>query len=65
MNANYDKESDVLYLRFSTKTIDESEESTRGIIVDYSKDREIVGVEVLNLSRYATLSQVSQEYEYA
>jgi uncharacterized protein YuzE len=65
MNVSYDKENDVLYVRFSTKTIDESEESTRGIIVDYSNDREIVGVEVLNLSRYAALSQAPQEYEYA
>ena len=50
MVIRYDKELDIVYIRFSEKTVEESEEDKPGIILDYDVEGKIVGIEVLNAS---------------
>ncbi len=50
MKVKYDKEVDILYIRFSDQQIDESDEDKPGIILDYAADGSIVSIEVLNAS---------------
>ena len=38
MKVKYDKETDILYIRFSDLQIDESDEDKKGVILDYSAD---------------------------
>ena len=51
MKVVYDQEVDVLRVLFSTAAIEESDEDKPGIILDYDKDGNIVGLEVLNASK--------------
>ncbi len=48
MYITYDKESDVLYIKYKDEKIVESDEISKGIIVDYNEKGEIVGIEILN-----------------
>ncbi len=50
MRVKLDKESDVLYVRIDESEIVESEEVEPGIILDFSADGRVVGIEVLGLS---------------
>lgn len=50
MVIRYDKELDIVYIRFSEKKIEESSEDKPGIILDYDIEGSIVGIEVLNAS---------------
>lgn len=64
MKVKYDKETDILYIRLSDLQIDESDEDKKGVILDYSIDGQLVGIEVLNASKSS--SQPSKvEYEFA
>ncbi len=51
MKIKYDKEVDILYISFSEKTIIESDEEKPGIILDYSAEGDIIGIEILNASK--------------
>jgi uncharacterized protein YuzE len=64
MKLKYDKETDILYIRLSDVAIDESDEDKDGIILDYSANGQLVGIEVLNASKTA-IEPSKVEYEYA
>ena len=51
MKVKYDKEVDVIYFSFSNDSIKESDEDKPGVILDYSENGEIVGIEILNASK--------------
>jgi uncharacterized protein YuzE len=51
MQAKYDADVDVLRIRWSDAAIEESDQEQPGIILDYDKDGNIVGLEVLNASK--------------
>jgi len=52
MKIIYDPEVDALYIRFSSQgRYAESEEIEDGVIVDYSEDGKIVGIEILNVKK--------------
>jgi len=51
MNIKFDKETDIIYLRFSDAEIAESDEEKPGIIIDYDKNGNIVGIELLEASK--------------
>ncbi len=51
MKVTYDPEVDVLRILFSTAPIEESDEDKPGIIIDYDKDGNIVGMEILDASK--------------
>jgi uncharacterized protein YuzE len=64
MKVKYDKQTDILYIRLSDIAIDESDEDKDGIILDYSANGQLVGIEVLNASK-TTIEPSKVEYEYA
>ncbi len=51
MKVTYDPEVDVLRILFSNAEIEESAEDKPGVILDYDKDGNIVGLEVLDASK--------------
>ena len=51
MKITYDPEVDVLRIIFSNTPIEESNEDKPGVILDYDKDGNIVGLEILDASR--------------
>ncbi len=64
MKIKYDKDVDVIYLNLSDHEVAESDEDKPGIILDYDKDGNIVGIEILDASK-KTLNPSSLEYEVA
>ncbi|GAB6013120.1 DUF2283 domain-containing protein [Viscerimonas tarda] len=51
MKVKYDKEQDILYLSFSDEAIFESDEEKKGVILDYSSEGKLVGIELLCASK--------------
>lgn len=54
MRLRIDRESDALYLRLDETAIVESEEVQPGVILDYDKAGQVVGIEILDLSKRTT-----------
>ena len=64
MKLNVDKEADALYLRLDDSPIVESEEVSPGVVLDYNEANEVVGVEMLHLSkRSSTLNLSALQFE--
>lgn len=63
MKIKYDKITDSLYIVLSNLPIEESEEK-KGVILDYSIDGQLIGIEILNASKTA-IETGKVEYEYA
>lgn len=51
MRLHVDQEADALYLRLDESKIIDSEEVSPGVVLDYNADNQVVGVEILHLSR--------------
>jgi uncharacterized protein YuzE len=49
MRLKVDKESDALYFRLNENAIVDSEEVRPGVILDFDKDGQVVGVEFLGV----------------
>ncbi len=52
MKVTYDPETDTLRVIFSSAAIEESDEDKPGVILDYDKDGNVVGLEVLDASKH-------------
>ena len=50
MKIKYIKETDIVYISFSSLKIAESDQEKPGIILDYADNGQIVGIEILNAS---------------
>lgn len=51
MKVTYDPETDILRVLFGTAAIEESDEDKPGVILDYDKDGNVVGLEILDASK--------------
>ena len=51
MKITVDEEADALHLHLVDVPVEESEEVVPGVIVDYDKSNQVVGIEVLYLSK--------------
>jgi len=51
MKVTYDPEVDVLRILLSHAAVEESDEGKPGVILDYDKDGNVVGLEILEASR--------------
>ena len=51
MKITYDQEVDVLRIVFSNAPIEESDEEKPGVILDFDKGGNIVGMEILDASQ--------------
>ena len=66
MKLHIDKKADALYLRLDDSAIVESEEVSPGVVLDYNESNEVVGVEMLYLSkRSSNLNLSTLEFETA
>ncbi len=66
MKLHVDKKADALYLRLDDSAIVESEEVSPGVVLDYNASNEVVGVELLYLSkRSSNLNLSALEFETA
>ena len=64
MRLHVDKEADALYLRLDDSKIIESEEVSPGVVLDFNERNEVVGVEMLHLSkRSSTVKTTALEFE--
>ena len=50
MKVNYDSEVDVLRIILKDTPIEESDEEKPGVILDYDRDGNVVGLEILDAS---------------
>ncbi|RYE20056.1 MAG: DUF2283 domain-containing protein [Sphingobacteriaceae bacterium] len=56
MKVTFDKETDILYIQFTTEPIIESDEDKSGeMIIDYAANGSVTGIEVLNASSKLSL----------
>lgn len=52
LKLSYDKEGDVLEIRFSENKIEDSEYiKESGLVVDYDKSNKIVAIEIISFSK--------------
>ncbi|QDZ40756.1 DUF2283 domain-containing protein [Euhalothece natronophila Z-M001] len=61
MKIKYDAEVDVLRVHWSNDSIEESDETEPGVILDYNEKGIVIGVEVLNASQTVENWQKIQE----
>ena len=59
MKLSVDKAADALYLRLDNSPISESEEVAPGVVLDYNERNEVVGVEMLRLSKRSSALNLS------
>jgi len=64
MKVTYDPKVDILRILFSNIPIEESDENKPGVIIDYDKDGNIVGLEILDASKHIE-NPLSLEYAVA
>jgi len=51
MKVQYDPQTDILRVVFSSAAVEESDEDKPGVILDYDSGGNIVGLEVLDASK--------------
>lgn len=51
MKIKYDKELDILYIRFNDEKVQESDSEKPGMVLDFDANGGIVAIEILNASR--------------
>ena len=51
MQAKYDTEQDILRIRWSDASIEQSDQEQPGVILDYDQQGNVIGVEILNASQ--------------
>ena len=51
MKLTVDRDADALYLRLDESKIVESEEVSPGIVLDFNGRKQVVGIEILHLSK--------------
>ncbi|MCF8044375.1 MAG: DUF2283 domain-containing protein [Desulfarculaceae bacterium] len=59
MRIKVDKEADALYFRLDENKIFESEEVQPGVILDFDDSNQVVGFEILNVSKRTSLKDLS------
>jgi uncharacterized protein YuzE len=60
MRIRYDEKADALYLRLDDSKVVESEEVKPGIVLDFNANKQVVGIEVLDLKRRVPKADLQQ-----
>ena len=58
MRIHYAHDADALYIRLKEDDIDNSDQISDDIIIDFDKDNNIIGIEILSASQKADISQL-------
>ncbi|MBW8004042.1 MAG: DUF2283 domain-containing protein [Planctomycetes bacterium] len=61
MKLHYYKETDSLYIDLSSKTSVDSKEISPGVVLDYSEDDQIVGIDIQQASQVVDLSIIEAD----
>ena len=59
MKLKIDKQTSTLYFRLNENAIVESEVIQPDVILDFDKDHQVVGIELLNLSSHIGLEKIN------
>jgi len=59
MKLRYDEQVDILYIRLKETLYHESDEIREGLILDYDKDGNIIGIEIMDVSEYLSPEELS------
>jgi len=59
MRVRYDEQVDALYIRLKEISYYESDEIREGVIVDYDKDGNVIGIEILDVSEYLSSDELT------
>ena len=60
MKATYDPKTDTLSLELKSGPVAESDEDKPGVILDYDKDGNLIGIEVLDASKRVAHTRTMQ-----
>lgn len=60
MKLYYDEKVDALYIRLDNSDIIDSEEIKEGIVLDYNQNDEVVGLEILNISKRVSIPELKR-----
>ena len=60
MRIRVDRDSDALFFRLSEREIEESEEVSPGVVLDYDAEGRLVGLEVLGVRERFSAADLSQ-----
>ena len=58
MRIHYAHDADALYIRLKEDDIDNSDQISDDIIIDFDKDNNIIGIEILSASQKAAFNSV-------
>ena len=58
MTINYYPETDSLYIDLSSKKSENSQEVSEGVVLDYDKDGNLVGIDIDNASKKLNLKEL-------
>ncbi len=58
MKIEYSKEADALYVHFKEEYVAKSKEIEDGIVIDFDKNGQIIGIEVLDATHRFSLSDI-------
>ncbi len=58
MRMHYSQEADALYIRLKETKIENTDEITDGVILDYDINGTVVGIEILSVSKTVDIGQL-------
>ncbi len=58
MKIEYSKEADAIYVYFKEEYVAKSNEIEDGVVIDFDKNGQIIGIEVLDVSQRFSLSDI-------
>ena len=60
MKISYNPEYDVMYMEFSEAKVDDTIEVEPNVLIDYGDHGQIVGIEILNVSKIMTANPLQE-----
>ena len=58
MKIEYSKEADALYVYFKEEYVAKSKEIEDGVVIDFDKNGQLIGIEVLDVTQRFSLSDI-------
>lgn len=58
MKIEYSKEADAIYVYFKEEVVANSKEIEDGVVIDFDKKGQLIGIEVLDVSQRFSLSDI-------
>jgi len=59
MKVRYDEEANALYIKLQERRYYESDEIQDGFIIDYDVEGNVIGIEILDVDKYLTVSDLA------